>query len=422
MKKFDHVKMVRNAYTGLVLALGVTLIAAPAVADGKPWVGTWASSPQPAWQGDFPLPTLVPFNLWNQTVRQKVRISLGGSKFRVVISNEYGKAPLTIDAVHIAMASQGASIHEGSSKPLTFSGLEKTVIPPGAPMISDPVDLAASSLSEISVSFYVSAPTPIDTFHWDAEQTSYIASGNLVSAPNLEDASTTTTRIFLSDVLVEADDGVKSVVAFGDSITDGAASGMDANARWPDFLAENLAPKNVAVLNSGISGARLLQSLMGENALARFDRDVLLQPNIKSVVILLGINDISWPGQTFAPSDPFLSKDQLAAGFRQLVARAHLRGVRVVMGTLTPFEDALKGSLFEGYYSKKRDALRMELNDWIRTSGEFDAVVDLDKLVQRPDKPMRIQDKYQADYLHLSPEGNKAVADALSTDVLFGKD
>ncbi len=270
------------------------------------------------------------------------------------------------------------------------------------------------------MSFFISGPMPIDTYHWDAEEVAYIGSGNQVASTTIEEPTENTTRIYLSDVLVEAPVETRAVVAFGDSITDGAASGPGLNARWPDFLAENLTGDNVAVVNTGISGARLLNSRMGENAAARFTRDVLSVPNLETVVVLIGINDIAWPGQSFGPQDPFLTKEELIAGYRQLIALAHSHNVRIVAGTLTPFKDALKGSPLEGYYNEQRDALRQQVNEWIRTSGEFDAVVDLDKLVADPDDPLAVQSDLHADHLHFSPKGNKMVADALTPAILFG--
>ncbi|RWM93079.1 MAG: SGNH/GDSL hydrolase family protein [Mesorhizobium sp.] len=409
---------------GSIVAVAASAIALSspnaAVAAGSTWVKSWTASPQPTWDGDFPLPTLLPFNLWNQTVRQKVRVSLGGDKLRIVLSNEYGKAPLVIDSVHVALTgADGSAVETSTDKLVTFSGSERLSIPAGAPAISDPVELNVPARGDVVVSIFVADPTPIDTFHWDAEETGYIGPGNQVENASIDQPTETTTRLFLSDVFVEAPAHTRAVVAFGDSITDGAASGLGLNSRWPDFLAENLAPDNVAVLNAGISGARLLNTQMGENAMARFFRDVLSVPNLETVVVLIGINDIAWPGQAFGPDDPFLSREQIIAGYRQLIAMAHAHNLRIVAGTLTPFQDALKGSPLEGYYSLKRDELREEINNWIRASDEFDAVVDLDKLLVDPENPVAIRADLQADHLHLSPKGNKMVADALTAAVLF---
>lgn len=416
---------VKQTICACVCALGVAVGPSTGTAQssqGSNWVASWSASPQPTWDGDFPLPTLLPFNLWGQTVRQPLRVSLGGTSFRIVLSNEYGDKPLLVDGVSVAASAGDGAVDPSSSHAVTFSGNSSFVIPAGAPMVSDPVPMEIANLSELAVSMHFAQPTEIQTFHWDGQETSYVAPGDQTEAEYLSDAAELPTRIFLSGILVEAEPNVRSVVAYGDSITDGASSGPDLNARWPDFLAENVVGSNVAVVNAGISGARLLQNKMGENALARFDRDVLSRPNVQTVVVLMGINDISWPGQTFAPNDPFLTVDELKVAYSQLSVRARMNGVRLVVGTLTPFKDALAGSPLEGYYNPKRDALRKELNDWIRSSDLFDAVVDLDRLVADPSDPDRILADLQADNLHLSPAGNKAVADAMSLEVLFGAD
>jgi lysophospholipase L1-like esterase len=424
--KFDLwaglIRVVRkNVRVAAYAAAALSLPPSAAFASDAIWVESWAASPQPTWGGDFPLPTLLPFNLWNQTVRQRIRVSLGGDKLRIVLSNEYGKAPLSIDSIHLALPGEdGSKIDVVTDKAVTFSGSTHLVIPAGAPAVSDPVDLHVPARGDVDISFFVTGPTPIDTFHWDAEETGYIGGGDQVASASIDQPATTTTRIFLSEVLVQAPASSRAVVAFGDSITDGAGSGLDKNFRWPDFLAERLAADNVAVVNAGISGARLLNTRMGENAMARFSRDVLSVPNVRAVVVLIGINDIAWPGQSFDPAAPFLTKEELIAGYCQLIASAHAHNVRIIAGTLTPFENALKGSPLQGYYNTQRDELRREINDWIRVSGKFDAVVDLDRLVADPGNPLAIRDALQADHLHFSPEGNKLVANALTPATLFG--
>jgi lysophospholipase L1-like esterase len=214
------------------------------------------------------------------------------------------------------------------------------------------------------------------------------------------------------------------VVAFGDSITDGAASTPGTDQRWPDYLARRLAGRNVAVLNAGISGGRVLKNHMGPNALARFDRDVLAQPGVAGVVLLMGINDISWPGSTIEPGEPATQADALIAGYRQLITRARNRGVRIIGATLTPFEGALAmpGSPVANYYSPAKDALRQRINAWIRGSGEFDAVLDFDAVVRDPLNPLRILPAYDSgDHLHLGDAGNRAVADSVDLKLLLGE-
>jgi lysophospholipase L1-like esterase len=380
------------------------------------WVPSWTASPQPIWSSDFVLPLGIPATLHDQTVRQTVRASVGGSRVRVVLSNEYGAQALQIGAAQIAPAG-------GAGKALTFGGQQSVSVPASAVVMSDPVDMPARPLSRLSVSLYFAQTTPLTTIHWDGLQPAQIAAGNAVSANTLKADALVNSRLFLSAVLVEAAPGTRSVVAFGDSITDGAASTPGTDQRWPDFLAGRLAAQNVAVLNAGISGGRVLQNHMGPNALARFDRDVLAQPGVSSVVLLMGINDISWPGSTFGPGEPATQSDALIAGYRQLIARAKSRGVRIVGATLTPFEGALTmpGSPIANYYSPAKDAVRQRINAWIRGSGEFDAVLDFDAVVRDPQNPLRILPAYDSgDHLHLGDAGNKAVAESIDLKRLLG--
>lgn len=398
------------------------LLAVPAVASAAgpgAWVGSWAASPQPVWGPDFAFPTNIPATLQDQTLRQVARISLGGKRIRIVLSNAYGRQPLVIGAAHVALAGKGSATMPGTDRRITFGGKTSAVVPPGAPLVSDPVDLAVAPLASVAVSIFLPAATPATTFHWDGRQTAYLVKGNQAAVPRIQPDSSTGARIFLSGVQVEAAAPAGAVVVLGDSITDGNGASIDANSRWPDFLAARLAPRNVAVLNAGISGARLLGDRMGVNALARFDRDVLSQPQVRTVIVLLGINDISWPGTAFDPGGATPSADALIAGYRQLVARAHARGVRVVGATLTPFEGALPGTPLDNYYQPHKDALRQQINAWIRSSGEFDAVLDFDALARDPSHPARLNPEFDSgDHLHPGDRGNQAMADAIDLDAL----
>lgn len=386
-------------------------------ADAGVWTPSWTASPQPIWTNDFVLPLGLPATLHDQTVRQTVRTSVGGSRVRIVLSNEYGAQPLQIGAAHIAPA-------DGTGKALTFGGQQTVTVPASAVVMSDPVEIPVAPLSRLSVSLYFPQTTPLTTIHWDGLQPAQIAAGNAVNANALKADSMVNSRLFLSAVLVEAAAGTRTVVAFGDSITDGAASTPGTDHRWPDFLARRLAGHKVAVLNAGISGGRVLKNHMGMNALARFDRDVLNQPGIASVVLLMGINDISWPGSTFEPNEPATQADALMAGYRQLITRARSRGVRIVGATLTPFEGALTmpGSPIANYHSPAKDVVRQRVNAWIRNSGEFDAVLDFDAVVRDPQNPLRILPAYDSgDYLHLGDAGNKAVAESIDLKLLLGE-
>jgi lysophospholipase L1-like esterase len=389
--------------------------------EAQNWIGTWTASPQALWDGDFPLSTNVPFNLWNQTIRMVTQVSLGGTRARVILSNEYGSRPLVIGAAHVALTGSEAKIVHGSDRPLTFGGEARVIIPPGAKVVSDPADLDVPPLGKLSVSLFLPEATPLSTFHWDGRQTAYIATGNLVGADDIKAESTTSARVFVSSILVDAPKDVQAVVTMGDSITDGNGSTPDANSRWPDFLAKRLADKNVAVLNAGISGARLLQDRMGANALARFERDVLSQPHVKAVILLIGINDIAWPGSSFAPDAPQITSKQMIAGYRQLIARAKTHGVRIIGATLTPFEGALEDTPLEGYFTAEKERTRQAINHWIRTSGEFDAVVDFDAVTRDPQHPTRFRSTLDSgDHLHPGNDGYKAMADAVDLQALLG--
>ena len=387
------------------------------------WTPTWTASPQPVWANDFVLPLGLPASLRDQTVRQVVRASLGGPRVRIVLSNEYGSQPLQVGAAHIALAGDAAGSTRGASRIVTFGGQAAVTVPAGAPLVSDPVAMDIAPLQRLAVSLYFPQTTPVTTIHWDGLQPAQIADGNVAHAASLKAGREVNSRLFLSAVLMDTAPGTRSVVTFGDSITDGAASTPGTDSRWPDFLARRLAGHNVAVLNAGISGGRVLKNHMGPNALARFERDVRGQPGVASVVLLMGINDISWPGSSFEPGEPATQADALIAGYRQLITRARSRGVRIVGATLTPFESALTmpGSPIANYYSPAKDALRQRINHWIRNSGEFDAVLDFDAVVRDPLNPLRILPAYDSgDHLHLGDAGNKAVADSIDLKLLLG--
>ncbi|MDN2704591.1 SGNH/GDSL hydrolase family protein [Janthinobacterium sp. SUN100] len=407
----------------LSLALGTSPVQA-ANADTA-WLASWTASPQAVWSSDFLFPSNVPAVLHGHTVRQVARLSVGGPRVRIVLSNAYGKVPLRIGAATVALAASGSAIDAGSLRTLTFSGQPSASVAPGAPLVSDPVDLPVPDLARLTVSVHLPHASPTSTFHWDGRETAWIAPQDQTQAARIDDSPgvhTTTARLLLSAIQVEAAPAAQAVAILGDSITDGASASLGMDARWPDFLAERLAPQGVAVINAGISGARLLSDGMGTNALARFERDVLAQPGVRTVVVLLGINDISWPGTAFAPREQRPTLEELSSGYARLVAQARSRGVRVVGATLTPFAGALTGTTLSDYYQIDKDALRQQLNAWIRASGTFDAVLDFDAWARDPAHPLRLLPAYDSgDHLHPGDAGNRALAEGIDLPLLLNQ-
>jgi len=403
----------RDVLKGAAAAVFATLVgvaslaqAASADNDDNPqrWVGTWTASPQAA---EPPAATLQ-----DQTVRQVVRTSVAGNRVRVRLSNEFGTSPLVVGAASIARRDTGSSIVAGSGKPLTFGGQAGITLAPGAPALSDPIDFEVPALGDVVISLYLPQASVPRTVHSLATATTYISTqGDYSSAVVMPTASTAQSWFFLTGVTVNATRRSAAIVALGDSITDGFASTLDANRRWPNLLAERLqasaATSHLAVLNHGISGNRTSFDLVGPNVQARLDRDVLNAPGARFVILLAGINNIGIPG-AFGLPDQAVSAQDIIAGHQQIIARARERGLKIFGGTLTPFE----GTVFPGYYTPEGEAKRQAVNQWIRTSGAFDAVIDFDKAIRDPAQPTRILPAYDSgDHLHPNDAGYQAMAD-----------
>ena len=384
--------------------------------DDKHWVGTWTASPQSA----DALVAPIPASFAGQTVRMIAHASIGGSTLRVRFTNELGTDALVIGSAHVALQSAGSTTIAGTDRTLTFAGESTVTIPKGAPMLSDPVDLKVPALGNVVVTIYLPNATVARTYHDLARQTTYLSGpGNYTSGTAFPTLSTTASWFFLSAIEVLAPPRTVAVVTLGDSITDGYASTLDANHRWPNFLADRLQSSrrtsNIAVLDQGISGNRVLHDAIGPNALARFDRDVLAQSGVKYVTVLEGINDFGLPA--FFPSE-VVSADDVIAGYKQLIARAHAQGLLIYGATLTPFED----TLIPGYFTLAGEAKRQTVNAWIRTSRAFDAVIDFDRAIRDPAHPTRMLAAYDSgDHLHPNDAGYQAMANAVDLR-LFQRD
>lgn len=388
---------------------------APDPTPPEHWAPSWIAPAEPTWDGDFALPLGMPEHLRDVTLRQSLRTSVGGDRLRLVLSNEYGRTPLKIGSAHVALEGNTGGMHA------TFQGAREVLVAAGAKAVSDPIALRTPADSRLQVDLYLPEPSHLAAFHWDARDRTLLLRGDATGRAAPAAATQFATRAFLSAVMVESSRKPVTVVALGDSITDGNGATPGADRRWPDFLARRLAPQGVAVLNAGISGNRLLRGGMGESALARLDRDVLQHPGVRAVIVLLGTNDIGWPGAAFAPRETLPAVAEITAGFRQLVAQAHLRGVRVIGGTITPFEDALKGTPLEGHYSPQKEATRQAVNAWIRGSGVFDAVVDFDRLLRDEARPTRLRPDFDSgDHLHPGDAGYQAMAELIQLQDLLG--
>jgi lysophospholipase L1-like esterase len=371
------------------------------------WVGTWSTAMHPPDAG-FGI-TNAGFN--NQTLRQIVHTSVGGEQVRVKLSTN-GASALVIGAAHIALRDAGDAIVPGSDRTLTFSGNPVITIPPGAQILSDPVNLNVPALGDLAVSIFVPGITGPATWHFEALQTSYISPPGDFTASAVMPVGTTTTQawFWLAAVEVVASKQTGAIVCLGDSITDGTASTPDTNNRWPNHLARRLIaqPGNhkMGVLDEGIAGNRILQDIIAPNALARLDRDVLTQTGVTHVIVLEGINDIGFGAFGFTVP----TADEIIAGHQQLIERAHARGLKIYGATLTPFE----GTPFPGYFTPAGEAKRQAVNAWIRTSGEYDAVIDFDLVTRNPNDPTFLLPAYDSgDHLHPSDAGYEAMGNAI---------
>lgn len=372
-------------------------------AKGAHWVGTWASSPQLADSNSAPAPGFV-----DCTLRQIVHLSVGGSQIRVRFSNAFGTTALMITSARVAKAAPSGSIQLESDRDLLFQGRPSTTIPAGALMYSDALNFDARALSDLAVTIHLAVAPEGVTTHSGARATSYLAQGDEVSAAELSSPRTTDHWYFLNGVDVLSNKSA-AVVVLGDSITDGKNSSTNENRRWPDELARRLhankSTSNVGVLNEGIGGNRLLQDGLGPNGLARLDRDVLAQTSPRWLIVLEGVNDI---GTCTEKCEPAANAQNIICAYQQIILRAHSQGIRVYGATITPF-----GRSF--YDSAEAERARQTVNDWIRTSGQFDAVIDFDAAIRDPNNPLNLSAGADSgDHLHPSDAGYKTMADSVN--------
>jgi lysophospholipase L1-like esterase len=387
------------------------------------WVTTWAASPEPA-DADASEPLL---NIENQTVRERARVSVGGSQIRLLLSNEFGSAPLLIGSVTVALPNGPAGIQSASVRSVTFDSRNSVSINAGAPVLSDPIDFPVAQGTEISISLYFPKRVSSITWHFFAFKHAVVSNpGDHTRDETIQGGADSESSIAVSAVLVPAQPSQRLIAAFGDSLVDGNGSTVDADSNLPGDLFRRLqkpgGDANLAVVNEGIGGNRLLSNgrlaFMGDNALARFDRDVLSLPGVTHIVLFEGLNDIGFPGAKLGKdsllADPAESRtaDEVIDAYRQLIARARVRGIKVIGCTLIPFEGA--NFMIPGYYSDAKEAVRQKVNQWIRSNGTFDGVIDIDNVLRDPDHPTRIAPRFVwKDRLHPNDTGYQAIADAI---------
>lgn len=403
-------------------ALVALLVVGAAQAASTNWIATWGASPLPSSPVVGPAPP--PASLENQTVRQIVRISAGGDRMRVRLTNEYGAKALRIGAASVALVDAQGAIIAGTQRSLRFAGRTEALIPAAAPLLSDAVDLKVPALSRLAINLYFPENTGPCTCHAVGAQDALVSdTGDHTGEATFAVKQTLPSRLFLSGVEVETRAGGAKVVAvLGDSISDGVGSTPGANRRWPDLLAErlNAGKGRVAwgVVNHGIGGNRVLDDGAGQSALARFDRDVLSLPGLTHVIVFEGVNDLgySWGIPTtesmverFRAREPAVKADagRIIDAYRQLIARAHAHGLKIYGATIAPYEGA-------AYWSAEGEAHRQKINAWIRTSQEFDAVLDFDAAFRDPAKPTQMAEgKHAGDHLHGNDAGYQAVAESI---------
>jgi lysophospholipase L1-like esterase len=375
------------------------------------WVGTWSTAPQLVEPGNMPPKP----GLSDNTLRQIVCVSIGGNRLRVRFSNEFGTSPVTLDTVHIAVSAGGSAIDPDTDKALLFDGKPEVTIAPDTAVTSDPFKFTLEPRTHIAITIHFGNTSPDVTGHPGSRTTSTLLPGNAVSAVDFSGAVRTDHWYIINGIDVVATESAAAVVVLGNSIADGRGSGTNKQNRWPDELArrlqENTDTPQVAVLNEGIGGNCVLRDCLGPAALSRFERDVIGQNGVRWVVILEGINDI---GQTLGAEAASAAAGNLIAAYGQMIDRAHAEGIRVYGATLLPFGGS-------SYDSVDREAARKQVNEWIRSSGRFDAVIDFEEAMHDPANPLRLLPAADTgDHLHPNETGHRMMAEAVDLTLFNG--
>jgi lysophospholipase L1-like esterase len=372
-------------------------------AKAKKWVGTWGTALQLVDRNNMPPAP----GLSNNTIRQVVCVSIGGKKLQLKFSNKFGQSPMTMKSVQLAVSKGGAAIDEATTKTVTFNGRSEITLDPGAEVTSDAVSFDLKQRMEVAITIAFGETSSTLTGHPSSRTTSYLLTGNQ-TGPNTDFANAVKTNHWYVIMGIDVESPKPAVVAIlGDSITDGVGSGNNKQNRWPDIfsmrLLENRRTRKIGVLNMGIGGNTILRGGVGPTALTRFDHDVLNQPGVRWVVIFEGINDL---GSTRDSAAAFNVAKGLIAAYDTMINKAHAHSMKVYGVTITPVKKSF-------YYTTYKDAARNFVNEWIRTSGHFDAVIDFDKTIRDPQDGATILAEAQSDYLHPNELGYQMMGKAV---------
>jgi len=408
-----------------IIAIGfLILFFSTVLAQESHWIGSWGAAPMPPREttsGDFQATR----SFKDQTIRQFIRLSAGGKRVRLRVTNQYGSEPLEIGSATIARVDREGKMRPDTVHAVKFGGQRSGMIPAGAPLLSDPVDLSVSDLETLAISIYLPADTGQCTCHNLGLQTAYVSEQGDFTSTSFPIDDSIQARAFLSGVEVDSIESGRVIVVLGDSISDGFGSTPDTNGRWPDRLAERLAEQDGnstwGVVNAGIAGNRILSDGAGESALTRFDRDILAVPGVTHVIVFEGINDIGFAlgrmqGRMadYALGMPLgkVSTEAIIAGYEQLIARAHSRGLLIFGATITPYNGA------QQYFSSEGEEIRTAVNKWILESGDFDAVFDFDAVLRDPVQPSRIAEEFSSgDFIHGNDVGYRRIADSINLEI-----
>lgn len=376
------------------------------------WICTWLSTSQPASGEAFPFPPEIPAITGHQTLRQTLRVSLGGQKLRLLFSNRYGTQPLVLGESYVSVPELFSTV------PVTFNGQISTTIPAGDILYSDDILLHIPPLSVINLRVFLPEAVTVNTFHWDARHFSLLEPGNQARREESTGGQTISSRLLIESVQVQPGAADSTLVVIGDSMVDGNGVEMDTYGRWTDFLAERFIAENIAVVNAGQSGSRLLKDGIGISTLSRFERDVLHQPGVSACIVQVGLNDIGLAGTVLDPQSPVPAAAVLINAYRQLLTMAREKNIHITAVTLVPLQSCDEYSI-ENFYQPEKEAVRQEINHWIRTGGEFDAVIDSDLLVRDPACPGQLSAQYDSgDHLHLNHKGHQLVAQSVPLTVI----